>query len=54
MCGYETCEFPYICITSSSIISINPDHVTNFDNIFYAFINIFRVAAFCEWTDMMN
>ena len=50
-CGNKNCNIPYICIKTIN----NPDlGLTNFDNIFFAFLQNIRIITFDNWTDLMS
>ena len=51
LCGNFICE--KYCFCGKAIE--NPDHgLTNFDSLFYAFIQVLRIITFDNWTMLMN
>ena len=51
-CGFNNCENNFIC---GKLIQENPDFgVTNFDNFYYSFLQVFRIMTFNNWTYLMN
>ena len=50
ICGYEPCPEGYYCGKKT----LNPNNdVTNFDNIFWALLNVFQCISLEGWSDIM-
>ena len=50
ICGYDECEPGYFCGKKT----LNPNYdVTNFDNIFWALLNVFQCITLEGWSEIM-
>ena len=50
LCGYAECPTGYYCGKKT----LNPNNdVTNFDNIFWALLNVFQCITLEGWSDIM-
>lgn len=50
ICGYDVCPTGYFCGKST----LNPNNdVTNFDNIFWALLNVFQCITLEGWSEIM-